>query len=70
MIDASSGIEQQFTDVFRISCMKCGVLRRVKSMCELEQDGEQPFAVGIELVSIHDQHVEDMGFALFRLFPF
>ena len=53
-------VEQHLADATRVARVEELVFAWVETLRELEQDGEEPFAIGVEVFTVHDHHVVDV----------
>ena len=60
-VGGEPGVEQAFADAPQVASLEgVAVLRGVEAALQLEQQREQPRAIGVEAFASHDEHVEDM----------
>lgn len=53
-------VEQHLADAARVSSMEGVILGRVKAGCQLKEDREKPPAVSVEVLIVHNQHIENV----------
>lgn len=53
-------VEQHLADTTGVASMESVILGRVKAARQLKEDGEKPPAVRVEVLIVHNQHIENV----------